>query len=88
MVGVNEGMCVVYFNWCVMFDYVVKWNTCMFHNDNNITWCYKLFIIFIIFIPKLYNIILISSYIIPYIISLYVFTLPKFVIVTFNKHLL
>ena len=35
MVGINEGMCVVYSKWCVMFDYVVKWCTFMFHNNNN-----------------------------------------------------
>ena len=73
MVGINEGMCVVYYKWCVMFDYVVKWNTCMSHNSNNITWCYKLSIIFIIFITKLYNIIIQNIII----ISSYIFTLPK-----------
>ena len=58
VVGINEGMCVVYFKLCLMFDYVVEWYTFMSCNSNNITWCHKLFIICIIFITKLYNIII------------------------------
>ena len=43
---VSMKACVLcIFKWCVMFDYVVKWNTFIFHNNNNnnITWCYNLF---------------------------------------------
>ena len=58
MVGINEGMCVVYFKLCLMFDYVVKWYTFMSDNDNNITWCHKVSIISIIFIAQLYNVII------------------------------
>ena len=86
MVGINEGMCVVYFKLCLMFVYVVKWYTLMSHNNNNITWCYKLFIIFIIFITKLYNIIIHN--IIIYNIIIISTYYPKFIIVAFNKYLI
>ena len=55
MVGINEGMCVVYFKLCFMIGYVVRWCTFMFFNNNNITWCHKLSVF--TFIAKLYSII-------------------------------
>ena len=57
MIGINEGMCVVYFKLCFMIGYVVKWCTFMsYNNNNNITRCHKLFVF--TFITKLYSIIM------------------------------
>ena len=62
----NEGMCVVYFELCFMIGYVVKWCTFMAYNNNNITWCYQLYVFIIItnytFLPVVICIYIVLHY--------------------------
>ena len=52
----------MYFKLCFVIGYVVKWCTFMSYNNNNITWCHKLFVF--TFITKLYStIVCIHNYI-------------------------